>query len=67
MENHDHDYLIGLEVGDIVTINEDALCDFAGCSGRIVRIGEYVSVQLPNLKTNLAYQKSELTFRYREQ
>tara|TARA_R100000900_G_scaffold21242_1_gene17124 strand:- start:466 stop:666 length:201 start_codon:yes stop_codon:yes gene_type:complete len=66
MENHDHDYLIDLEVGDIVSINSDALCDFAGCSGRVVRLGEYVIVQLPDLKTNLAYQESELTL-YREQ
>ena len=66
MENQDHDYLIDLEVGDIVTINSDALCDFAGCSGRVVRLGEYVIVQLPDLKTNLAYQESELTL-YREQ
>ena len=66
MENQDHDYLIDLEVGDIVTINSDALCDFSGCSGRVVRLGEYVIVQLPDLKTNLAYQESELTL-YREQ
>ena len=66
MENHDHDYLIDLEVGDIVSINSDALCDFAGGSGRVVRLGEYVIVQLPDLKTNLAYQESELTL-YREQ
>lgn len=66
MENHDHDYLIDLEVGDIVSINSDALCDFAGCSGRVVRLGEFVIVQLPDLKTNLAYQESELTL-YREQ
>jgi len=66
MENQDHDYLIDLEVGDIVSINSDALCDFAGCSGRVVRLGEYVIVQLPDLKTNLAYQESELTL-YREQ
>jgi len=66
MENQDHDYLIDLEVGDIVTINSDALCDFAGGSGRVVRLGEYVIVQLPDLKTNLAYQESELTL-YREQ
>jgi hypothetical protein len=63
MENHDHDYLIDLKVGDIVSINSDALCDFAGCSGRVVRLGEYVIVQLPDLKTNLAYQESELTLR----
>tara|TARA_R110001592_G_scaffold284191_1_gene552535 strand:+ start:1118 stop:1336 length:219 start_codon:yes stop_codon:yes gene_type:complete len=65
MENLDHDFLLDgssdFEVGDIVSINSDALCDFAGCSGRVVRIGEFVIVQLPDLKTNLAYSEFELT------
>ena len=65
MENLDHNFLLDgssdFEVGDIVSINSDAQCDFAGCSGRVVRIGEYVIVQLPDLITKLAYSEFELT------